>query len=154
MRRILAAGLIAVLAGCTPPTAQSIIDYPYYADTAALEKAAPLIVRARVDETGEQDRHGLRTTLGTATVTAVAKGDVAPGDTVDIAFYGPAADATPSTDLAGAEWVLLLETFPADPAVLISGTQGAYAVRDGRAVRGGDNPVELSPATLRALGLR
>ena len=136
------------------PPSSGTADEPFYGTTAELEGRAELIVRGTVTSAIDDQDAGYPRTVATVDVTAVAKGDVAAGSSMQVAYTTPGSGPESPEGLAvGGEYVLLLETIPGEPAVLVNTTQGYFTVTDGRAVPTDQNTVALEPATLAALGL-
>ncbi|SMF85705.1 hypothetical protein [Streptomyces sp. Amel2xC10] len=130
----------------------TITDEPYYDSTAELEGAASLIVRARLGAGHEKSADGVSTTVATAQVTAIAKGET-PGDSIRVSYTTPGTGPETAGLSAGKEYVLLLAGSEDGSYFLVNTTQGWYTVEDGTAVAGRDNGVALSPAVRKALGL-
>lgn len=138
------------LAGGTS-VAPSTADEPYYTAT-ELTDAADLIVRGTLLSTREDASRGYPATVAEVSVDLVAKGDVTSGDVIEIAYVTPGTGPVAADGLAaGGEYVLLLVTYPDDPASLVNSTQGYYAVQGGRAVAGPENAVELEADVRAAL---
>lgn len=148
-----AAGVVNLLGDPPPPTA----NQPVYDDTAALERSADLIVRAKVLTLAAQDDDGVPETVATVEVSHVAKGAARPDDRLAVAYTTPGPDVAeaPAGFVAGPEYVFLL-TSPdeAGQAHLVGTFQGWYAVAGGRAEPAAPNRVTLSAAVLAKLGLR
>jgi hypothetical protein len=136
------------------PPSSGEADEPFYGTTAELEGRADAIVVATVVSTADNQDNGYPETVATVDVSAVATGDVTAGTTMPVAYTTPGSGPEAPEGLAvGGEYVLLLETMPGSPSVLVNSTQGYYTVVDGHAVPTDANPVALDPATLAALGL-
>ncbi len=138
------------LSGCAEATtAQSAVDYPYYASTADLFESADLVVEvtlgdgragimlpmdsdsddprlnpnAGVTTDDDEDVLGVPVTVFTATVTAVHRGDAASGDVIDVQQM---RDAAASPLESGVDRLLFLETSEASPASILGGDAGAF----------------------------
>lgn len=155
---VAAAVVAVVLVAPLLPDPQSggSADYPYYATTAELEGVADLIVRGTFTSTARDDSEGFGRMVASVDVTASAKGTVAPGTTLEIAYSSGGAEGRDDL-VVGGEYVVLLDDL-ADlegdwPPTPVNIDQGFYTVVDGRAVAHPDNPVPLAPETLAALGL-
>ena len=144
-------GLTSCVPGASGASCQA--DYPSYGTTAELEDSADLIVRGTFTALADDDTEGYPRTVATVDVAASAKGDATPGSTLEIA-YTRCDDAVQLGLEVGDEYVILLSD-PADDALPtpVNISQAFHAVEDGHAVTTPGNPVELDPATLRALGL-
>ncbi|WP_028045614.1 RNA polymerase sigma factor [Cellulomonas sp. URHE0023] len=127
--------MIALAPRMAPPQFDGVLDFPFYTSTAMLEGASDTIVRGTLQS--------LEDGTGTVDVTATAKGSSAGSFT-----YDDRTDAPTSALVVGDEYVFLL----ADGA-LVNSAQGFYRVQDGTAVPMTTNAVQLSAATLDALGL-
>ena len=147
--------LVPGLASCAPGASGETCaaDYPYYDTTAELEASADLIVRGTFTALADDDTEGYPRTVATVDVAASAKGDATPGSTLEIA-YTRCDDAVQLGLEVGDEYVILLSDVADDaPPTPVNIAQAFYGVEDGRVVATPGNPVELDPATLRALGL-
>ncbi|KOV89515.1 LigA protein [Streptomyces sp. NRRL B-3648] len=127
-------------------------DEPYFGSTAELERAAHVIVRARLGSGHEETGGGVRTTVATAKVVATAKGET-PGDAIRVSYTTPGSGPETAGLSAGKEYVLLLDKGEGGDYVLVNTTQGWYEVEGGAAVAAKDNGVALSPAVRKALRL-
>ncbi|NUU19338.1 hypothetical protein HP550_18990 [Cellulomonas humilata] len=148
---ILVLGVTSCVPGASGASCQA--DYPSYGTTAELEDSADLIVRGTFTALEDDDTEGYPRTVAMVDVVATATGDATPGSALEIA-YTRCDDAVQLGLEVGDEYVLLLSD-PADDALPtpVNISQAFYPVEDGRAVATPDNPVELTPATLQALGL-
>lgn len=152
---VAAAGVVgvAVLDRLDPSPPSS--DEPFYNTTAKLETQAEVIVRARLESAREQTADGITETVARARIQAVAKGGLAAGETLEVAYTpvgsGPEA---PVGLRQGGEYVLLLERRDATLWNLVNSTQGYYVVTDDRAVASDANSVRLSSRVRQDLGLR
>ncbi|WP_421735374.1 hypothetical protein [Cellulomonas sp.] len=147
--------VILGVASCVPGASGSSCqaDYPSYGTTAELEDSADLIVRGTFTALEDDDTEGYPRTVATVDVVATAKGDAAPGSTLDLA-YTRCDDAVQLGLEVGDEYVILLSD-PADDALPtpVNISQAFHAVDDGRVVTTPGNPVELGTTTLHALDL-
>ncbi|WP_421742887.1 hypothetical protein [Cellulomonas sp.] len=151
---LVAVTLVLGLASCVPGAsgASCVADYPSYGTTAELEGSADLLVRGTFTALEDDDTEGYPRTVATVDVVATAKGDATPGSPLEIA-YTRCDDAVRLGLEIGDEYVLLLSDPDNALPTPVNISQAFYAVEDGRAVATPDNPVELAPATLQALGL-
>ncbi|XVU28221.1 hypothetical protein ACQPZJ_14600 [Actinoplanes sp. CA-054009] len=147
---VVAAGAVGavVLREAAPPSESSTADQPFYATTAELEASAEAIVRGTVTATRDRGDE----TVATVAVSAVATGSVRAGSSIRIVYSGSGPEQADGIH-DGGDYVLLLQVRDATSWNLVNTTQGYYAVEPGRLVPTADNPVELSPPVLRALGL-
>ena len=134
------------------PAGPRVADEPFYGSTATLERAADVIVRARLGAGREETVDDIPTTVATATVLAAAKGGTS-GDTLRVSYPTPGSGPETAPLSAGREYVLLLEKGEDGRYFLVNTTQGWYAVQDGAPVAGKDNGVALSPGVRKALRL-
>jgi hypothetical protein len=123
-------------------------DEPHYTTTAALENSADAIVRGTITGTRTQTDE----TIATVRVTAVAKGDVATGTPVDVA-YATAGPEIPGGLHKGGDFVFLLQPRDATLWNLVNTDQGYYPISGGKAKPDADNDVRLSSDVLKKLGL-
>lgn len=123
-------------------------DEPYYATTADLENSAAAIVQGTITGTRAQADE----TVATVRVTAVAKGDVARGTRVDVA-YATAGPEIPDGLHEGGDFVFLLQPRNATLWNLVNTNQGYYAVSGGKVKPDADNDVRLSSDVLKKLDL-
>ncbi|MFF5075897.1 hypothetical protein ACFY36_02515 [Actinoplanes sp. NPDC000266] len=146
---VVAAGAVGVVVLREAATRQesSTADQPFYATTAELEESAEAIVRATVTATRDTDGE----TVATVAVSAVAAGPVRTGSSIRIVFSAAGPEQADGIR-DGGEYVLLLQARDAGSWNLVNTTQGYYTVGPGRLVPTADNPVELSPPVLAALG--
>ncbi|WP_019135479.1 hypothetical protein [Cellulomonas massiliensis] len=154
----LAAGGALVVAGVVvaqpllrPTVAGSSADYPFYGSWAELDAHTDVVVRGTLTSAQATDVHGYPETVGTFAATHVAKGEVTRAP-LQVAYVTPGASPEAADLVVGREYVLLLDEIDGR-LVLVSDTQGDYAVDDGRAVPDEANPVALPAPVLAALGL-
>lgn len=154
----LAAGGALVVAGVVvaqpllrPIAAGSSADYPYYGSWAELDAHVDVVVRGTLTSAQATDAHGYPETVGTFAATHVAKGDVTR-DPLQVSYVTPGASPEAADLVVGHEYVLLLDEIDGR-LVLVSDTQGDYAVDDGRAVPDPANGVDLPAPVLAELGL-
>ncbi|UFR06065.1 hypothetical protein KBP30_34980 [Streptomyces sp. Go40/10] len=130
----------------------ALADEPSFGSTAELERAADVIVRARLGAGHEETVDDVRTTVATAQVLATAKGRT-PGDSVEVSYTTPGTGPETAALTAGKEYVLLLDKGEGGRYVLVNTTQGWYEVEGGAAVPAEGNRVALSPGVREALRL-
>ncbi|MET9450884.1 hypothetical protein [Streptomyces cinerochromogenes] len=130
----------------------ALADEPSFGNTADLEGAADVIVRARLGAGHEETVDGVRTTVAPAQVLATAKGGT-PGDSVEVSYTTPGTGPETAGLTAGKEYVLLLDKGEGGRFVLVNTTQGWYEVEGGAAVAAQGNRVALSPGVREALRL-
>ncbi|MEU0838477.1 twin-arginine translocation signal domain-containing protein [Streptomyces sp. NPDC005962] len=135
-----------------PVAGPRVADEPSYGSTATLERAADVIVRARLGAGREETVDDIPTTVATATVVAAAKGGTS-GDAMRVSYPTPGSGPETAPLTAGREYVLLLEKGEDARYFLVNTTQGWYAVKDGTPIAGKDNGVALSPGVRTALRL-
>ncbi|XVV15396.1 hypothetical protein ACQP2X_13955 [Actinoplanes sp. CA-131856] len=147
---VVAAGVVGavVLREAAPPSGSSTADQPFYSTTAELEESAEAIVRGTVTST----RGSSGETVATVAVGKVATGTPAVGSSIRVVFSASGPEQADGIH-DGGDYVLLLQARDATSWNLVNTTQGYYTVSPGRLVPTADNPVELSPPVLAALGL-
>lgn len=129
----------------------SSADYPFYGSWAELDAHVDVVVRGTLTSAQATDAHGYPETVGTFAATHVAKGDVTR-DPLQVSYVTPGASPEAADLVVGHEYVLLLDEIDGR-LVLVSDTQGDYAVDDGRAVPDPANTVDLPAPVLAGLGL-
>ncbi|MEU8423540.1 hypothetical protein AB0C15_21960 [Micromonospora sp. NPDC048835] len=129
-------------------------DYPSYTSDDQLFERASIVVQGRVESDRKvvrlvqaaprgqalpapvdaERREGMVVTVRTVTVSRVFKGDVKPGDTVQVKQLGGKLDGVTYTEehgvplLDNGQYTLFLETYPDQPASLLNPVQGQYLV--------------------------
>ncbi|MEW1587892.1 hypothetical protein AB0283_20930 [Micromonospora vinacea] len=132
-------------------------DYPSYTSDDQLFERASVVVQGRVESAKKvvrlvqaaprgqalpaavdaERREGMVVTVRTVTVSRVFKGDVKPGDVVQVKQLGGTLDGVTYTEehgvplLDGGQYTLFLETYPDQPASLLNPVQGQYLVDAG-----------------------
>ncbi|WP_020575905.1 hypothetical protein [Actinopolymorpha alba] len=148
-------GWTAIRTGGGGTAEPPMVDEPVYENSRALEDRADLILRGTVVSTREQDSNGFPETIARVEVEKVAKGQVAAGRQIEVAYVTPGSGPeTPTGMSVGGRYVLLLASYTDAPASLVNTFQGYYTISGGRAVPAPDNDVALSPAVKQTLGVQ
>ncbi|MEU4555942.1 hypothetical protein [Micromonospora violae] len=163
--------LVAAVAACSADTdrpdahaPQNVLyraDYPFYTSDDQLFERASLVVQGRVQPASKvvrlvqaapqgqalpapveaERREGMVVTVRTVTVSRVFKGDVKPGDVVQVKQLGGKLDGVTYSEehgvplLDNGQYTLFLETYPDQPASLLNPVQGQYLVDAGNGLR-------------------
>ncbi|WP_203727365.1 hypothetical protein [Paractinoplanes durhamensis] len=127
---------------------QSTADEPYYGTTAELEGSADAIVRGTLTAT----RPDADETVATVQVSSIAKGSVAAGAAIEVA-YSASGPETPEGLHRGGDFVLLLQVRDGKTWNLVNTTQGYYTVAGANLTPGPDNDVPLSASVTQRLGM-
>ncbi|MEV1318065.1 hypothetical protein AB0J14_18520 [Micromonospora arborensis] len=164
---LMAAALAACSAGTDHADAHHLdnvlyrADYPSYATADELFERASVVVQGRIDSSEQvlrvvqaapqgqalpapveaERREGMVVTVRTIKVARVFKGNVKPGDVVQVKQLGGKLDGVTYTEEHGVplqkngQYMLFLETYSDQPASLLNPVQAQYPVESGEVLR-------------------
>ena len=120
-----------VLSACASPRTAPAADERFYADVGELEAQADLIVAGTLTEVDAASDNAASSFVGDLDVTGTAKGS-AEGDMTFRMTNASTREEDRADLVVGRTYVLFLETFNDDTAVVLTPGQAVFDATDGR----------------------